>query len=44
VPAFINEKVTVVGDVVAAPEANEALSQLGMPPIEKLTLSLVELT
>jgi hypothetical protein len=44
VPAFINEKVTVVGDVVAVSEVNEALRQMGMPPIEKLTLSLVELS
>ena len=37
-PRTLKEKVTVIGDVVTVADVKDALSQLGMPEIEILTL------
>jgi hypothetical protein len=43
-PISIKENVTVNGKVVTLPEAKLAFSQGGIPEIEKLTLSNVDLS
>jgi len=43
-PRFIKEKVTVTGVVLATPEVKLAFSQVGIPEIAKLRLSVAELS
>jgi hypothetical protein len=41
---LVKENVTVTGEVVAVPEVKEAVSQLGIPEMEKSTLLNVEVS